>query len=171
MYMIKDAKEDTIYEKIATKINDSIFPPANYTRFTKYQGSGTTIDETKENGTIRMIKGNSYFVKNDTNKYPKLWTLSYPDFTAILAHNQIVDHRTLVYENEASVVDIVGNVSCLDELEDSRYINFSFNYADFMTAINFMNTDSIKPTVKQFRVSQLDAYSRNEDIPKDLNDK
>ena len=118
-----------------------------------------------------MINGDSYFVKNSENVCHKLWTLSYPDFNPKPAANQIVDHRTLVYENETSQVNLDGNLTCLDELEDSRYINFSFNYADFMTAINFTNTDSIKPTVKQIRVSQLDAYSRNEDIPKDPNDK
>ena len=172
MYMIKDASPQTIYTEIAKNI-ESKFENTKYTKFTKYQGSGNTIDETAEgeNGTIRMIKGESFFVKNDSQSYHKLWTLSYPDFNPKLAGNQIVDHRTLVYEIIESTVNKGVNVNCLDELEDSRYINFSFNYADFMTAINFTNTDSIKATVKQIRISQLDAYSRNEDIPKDPNDK
>ena len=170
MYMINDATSETIYKKIAEEIDKLEKVPnfvQKYKKFTKYQGDGTIIDETKtgENGTIRMINGDSYFVKNSENVCHKLWTLSYPDFNPKPAANQIVDHRTLVYETEPSSIEIVGNVSCLDELEDSRYINFSFNYADFMTAINFTNTDSIKPTVKQVRVNQLDAYSRNEYDP------
>ena len=172
MYMIKDATPEEVYINISENIERK-FPSRDYTKFIKFQRNGTTIDESEggENGTIQTIKSTSYFFKNSTGQYHELFTLSYPDLDIISAKNEIVDHRTLVYKNVPSVVDLGGNLNCLDELEDSRYINFSFNYADFMTAINFTNTDSIKPTVKQIRVSQLDAYSRNEDIPKDPNDK
>jgi hypothetical protein len=171
MFMVKDAKEETIYSNITGELSKK-FPADTYKQFTRF--NGTTIDETSkgEDGTIRTIKGTSYFVKNGTNACHKLFTLSYPNYDIIPAGNQLVDHRTLVYKiiAEQGLV-IVDDINCLDELEDSRYINFSFNYADFMTAINFTNSDSIKPTVKEFKVSQLDAYSRNEDIPKDPNDK
>jgi len=171
MYMIKDATPEEVYINISENMDK--FPASVYTKFIKFQRNGTTIDESEggENGTIQTIKSTSYFFKNSTGQYHELFTLSYPDLNIISAKNEIVDHRILVYKNTPSIVDLGGNLNCLDELEDSRYINFSFNYADFMTAINFTNTDSIKPTVKQIRVSQLDAYSRNEDIPKDPNDK
>jgi SpoVK/Ycf46/Vps4 family AAA+-type ATPase len=175
MYMIKDATQEAVYKKISDKLN-SKFPAEEFTRFTKYQNNGSIIDETLtgENGTIQMIKGKSYFVKSiiAKDRCHELWTLSYPNFEIISAGSQTYDHRILAYSNTPTHdLEPAGKVGCLDELEDTRYINFSFNYADFMTAINFTNSDSIKPTVKEFKVSQLDAYSRNEDIPKDPSDK
>lgn len=166
MFTISDAKPEDIYSEISLvideKFKEKAFRSVN-TRFSHY-GSDDRINEKDENGTIQTIKGKSYFVTN--GEYHELFTLSYPDFKEVPAENKIENHRALFYKKEkVNGLEEFSNIPCLEELEESRYINFSFNYSDFMTAINFTNTDSIKPTVKEFKIKQLDAYSRNEDVP------
>jgi SpoVK/Ycf46/Vps4 family AAA+-type ATPase len=112
-----------------------------------------------------------------------LYTYKYGNYETPLQVTTIMDTKLMFYFTKDNKIitdqitiekaiqktaekDKPSNSECMEESEVSRKISFSFKIDDFMQSINTKNLDSIKATVSQEKVDDLDAYVQGKYVEK-----
>ena len=182
MYRIKDPSPEEKDTVISAYIDTYLKQNNSFSKFEE-----KTVNEQNHiilyNDTIVQNlddneKDRFYYKTNTTPAtYHAVYTFSYDQIIKGVKSNikpipirqLYTNYEKLIYkkENEAGIQDnvgIKGDGPCLEELEETRFINFKFNYADFNEATKLGSDDSIKPTVKQSKIDLFTKYQNGEEI-------
>jgi hypothetical protein len=180
MYRIKDPTPDEKDKVITNYIEKYLSENVNYLQCDDKEGT-IIYNDTVIQGGPEDKKERFYIKTNSTPPtYHAVYTFSYDEIIKSEKNPEVFiepipirqlykTYEKLIYkvEKEHKIKDIVGvkeDGPCLEELEETRFINFKFDYSDFILATKLGSDDSIKPTVKQSKIDLFTKYQNGEEI-------